>query len=126
MSSLCCPEGKQTQSRKRDVLRCRQAGLSPPPEWPWHSHTAGGVDGEAACLGLRRPSRGGRRVCWGQDGAGSCLAPLSQCLAWALVRHHRASGWTWSGEGAFAAPQPHFPICQTGVAPCCLRDLGEE
>lgn len=30
MSSLCCPEGKQTQSRKRDVLRCRQAGLSPP------------------------------------------------------------------------------------------------
>ena len=63
---------------------------------------------------------------WSQDGPGSWLAPLSQCLAWVLVL---ASPCLWLDlecRGAFAAPQPHFPICQMGVMPHCLRGLGEE
>ena len=86
------------------------AGLSPPAGVTVAQSHCRGVDGEAACLGLWRPSRGGRRVCWGQDGAGSCLALPSQCLACALVP---ASQCLWLdlewGGGLRSSPAPFSP-----------------
>lgn len=125
MSSLCCPEGKQAQSRNRDVLRCRQAGLSPPAGVTVaQSHCRGSGRGSSLPRAPetfpRRPSRGGHRVCWGQDGAGPSLAPLSQCLAWALVP---ASLGLWVdlewGGGLRCSPAsfPHLPNgCGAGAA----------
>lgn len=127
MSSLCCPEGKQAQSRKRDVLRCRQAGLSPP---------AGVTVAQSHCRGSgwgsslpRAPETFPRRPsCLLGPGRGGALfgSPVTVSGLGSSPGITGPLGGPGVGRGPSLLPSLISPSAKRVWRRCCLGDLGEE